>query len=246
MNIREDETLDDLQLKGLRLIQKKTGFRLCLDAVLLADFARIHPGDCVADLGTGTGVLPLLLWGRGKGKNFWGVEIQEELAEMAERNVKLNCLEEQIRILCCDVAEAKDFIPSRSIDAVVCNPPYPFSKKQGDAEISSSRDISRHQTAEELQVFLAATGGLLKGRGRLFMVYPSSEMLELMISLRQHRLEPKRLRLIHPFSDRPARLVLIEAVNGGRPMLQVLPPLIVYDENRRLTNELKSIYHIQE
>ena len=165
---------------------------------------------------------------------------------MAERNVKLNHLEEQIRILCCDVAEAKDFIPPRSMDAAVCNPPYPFPKKQEDPELSSSRDISRHQTAEELHSFLAAAGGLLKGRGKLFMVYPASEMLELMIALRQYRLEPKRFRLVHPFRERPARLVLIEAVNGGKPTLLAMPPLIVYDENQRLTNELKSIYHIQE
>ncbi len=246
MIILEDETLDDLQLRGLKLIQKKNGFKLCLDSVLLSDFAIIHPSAHVVDLGTGSGVIPLLLWGRDKGKYFYGIEIQKTYAEMAKRTVQLNHLDKQIQILCCDVLDSHYYLQPNSIDAVVCNPPYPYDKANTATMLYSSEEISRHQSPECLQHFLSAAHILLKGKGKFFVVYPASEMLEIMQALRLNHLEPKRFRLVYPFIDKPAKLVLIEAVNGGRPTLHPMPPLIIHSENGNLTNELKSIYHIKE
>ena len=246
MMIREDETLDDLQLNGFQLIQKKKGFRLCLDSVLLADFARIRPRDHVADLGTGTGVLPLLLLGRNKGQFFWGIEIQPDLADVALRNAQLNHLEAKIQVLCCSVSETAAFLPPRSMDAVVCNPPYPRKTAASSAPEEDAEEKARHQGPEEMQAFLAAARWLLREKGKLFLVYPAGDMLDLMEAMRREHLEPKRFRLVYPFADRAANLVLIEGISGGKPALQTMPPLIIHAAEGHLTNELKSIYHMNE
>ena len=246
MDIREDETLDDLQLKGLKLIQKKSGFRLCLETVLLADFAKIHPGDRVCDLGTGTGALMLLLWGRNKGRAFWGIEIQQEMAEMAQRTMILNRLEDHMKVICCPAADAAHHISRQGMDAVVCNPPWPRREKERNVHQPVARDLARHQNAAEMLSFLSAAKEILREKGKLFIVYPASDMLDLMVAMRSVRIEPKCLRFVYPFSDRPANIVLLEGVSGGKPMLQLMPPLILYQKNGLLTNELKSIYHMDE
>jgi len=243
IKLLEDETLDDLQREGLRLIQKKHGFRFGMDSVLLADFARVHPGDTVADFGCGTGVLLLLLKGRGKGKKLIGVEIQKDIAEMAQRTVLLNHLEESIQIICSDIKEISGLLPSGSVDAVVCNPPYGMpgqvlrNQKEGLA-------TARHQNADTLKDFFLAAFHVLKGRGRIFLVYPAAQMFSLMTELRRNHLEPKRFRLVYPDLEHPANLVLLEAVKDAKPRLHPMPPLIVYEKDGSFTKELKTIYHL--
>ena len=243
--ILEDETLEDLQLNGLKLIQKKNNFRFGMDAVLLADFARIHPRDHVVDFGTGTGILPLLLIGRGKGESFTGFEIQQDMAEMAKRTMRLNHLEDCVSILCADIAQAPELISPCSIDAVICNPPYGMP---GTVMLSQSASLTtaRHQKKHTLQQFFTSAFRILRGKGRLFLVYPASQMFSLMTELKKAHLEPKHFRLVYPDLSHPANLVLLEAVKDARPLLQPMPPLIVNNEKGSLTNELKSIYHIQE
>ena len=245
MIIQNDETLEDLQLQGLKIIQKKDGFRFGMDSVLLADFARIHQNDSVVDFGTGTGVIPILLAGRNKGKNIIGIELIPEMAEMASRSVLLNKLENRIQIICGDVKDTANWLAPGSIDSIVCNPPYGIPGRTLNNE-SEMKRIARHQIQDTLPVFFATAWKLLKGKGKVFLVYPAPQMLELMDQLRKNRLEPKHFRLVYPYIDRSPVLVLLEAVKDARPMLHPLPPLILYNQDRSLTNELKSIYHVDE
>ena len=243
--LNEDETLEDLQLHGLKLIQKKDGFRFGMDSVLLAHFAQIGSSDLVADFGTGSGVLPLLLIGRGKGRSFECFEIQESYVKMAERTVQLNRLEERIHIIHKDAAKAHELLDSCSMDAVICNPPYGIPGTVLDSPFSS-RAIARNQDTDTMSGFLKSAFRILKGRGKFITVYPAPRMLHIMQLMQQAHLEPKRFQLVYPDEEKPANLVLIEAVKDAKPMLHPLEPLIIYTKERSLTNRLKSVYNIQE
>ena len=243
--INEDETLEELQPYGLKLIQKKEGFRFGMDSVLLADFADIKANDSVADFGTGSCVLPLLLLGRKKGRRFECIEIQQNIAEMAERTVRLNQLESRIRIRCGDVEKETEDISSCSLDAVICNPPY---ASPGSALSSpfSERAIARNQQDNTLFGFFKSGFRILKGRGKFCMVYPAPQMLQAMDLMQRAHLEPKRFQMVYPYEDKPANLVLIEAVKDAKPTLHPMPPLIIYTKDRSLTNRLKSVYHMNQ
>ena len=239
----ETETIEDLQLAGLSLIQKKKAFRYGMDSVLLADFADIRPNDTVCDFGSGNGILPLLLTGRGKGSCYFAFEIMNEAAELARRNAIINHLEEKIRIIHADVSEATEFVQPCSIDSIICNPPYSLP----NSALSSPNDqkaTARNQQPDTIDRFFTTAYRILKGKGKLFLIYPAPRMLFIMKKLQMYHLEPKRFRLVYPSAGKPANLVLIEAVKDAKPMLHPLPPMIVYQENGDLTNELKSVYHI--
>ena len=243
--MRDDETLEELQPGGYQLLQKKTGFRFGMDSVLLAHFAGIRQQDTVVDFGTGSGVLPLLLLSRNKGRIFRCIEIQEEIAGMAERTMIINALEEQVRIIHGRAEDAESFFEPCSVDAVICNPPY---GAPGSAVSSpySTRAISRNQQENTLSGFFKAAFRILKGKGIFCMVYPAPQMLHAMRALQQAHLEPKRFQLVYPYEDKPANLVLIEAVKDAKPMLHPMPPLIIYTPDRLLTNKLKSVYYISQ
>ena len=240
-----DERLDDLQLCGLRILQKRRGFRFGMDAVLLADFARVRPEDHVADFGTGTGILPLLLIGREKGRHFDAFEIQPGLADMARRTMALNGLDERVRVHALPAERASEVLPPCSVDAVVCNPPYgqPGSTLHSPAE---DVDLARHQAESGLLPWFKTAHRLLRGHGRLSVIYPAPGMLGLMRLMEEARLTPKRFRLVYPKTDRPANLALVEAVKDARPMLQPMPPLVIYEQDGGMTAELRRIYHLQE
>ena len=241
MTLAPGERLEPLGRAGLRIIQRADAFRFGMDSVLLADFARIAPGDAAADYGTGTGVLPLLLIGRGKGCVYDAFEVQPEMAELARRNMALNGLEERVRVRCLDVRRAPDFLPPCSVDHIVCNPPYgqPGTTLHNPAE---ALDVARHQDAEGLEGWFRSAFRILRGRGRFSLIYPAPRMLWVMEALERAHLAPKRFRLVYPLPDRPANLVLIEAVKDARPMLHPEPPLIVRRADGALTEELKRIY----
>ncbi len=242
--LKEDETIEDLQLAGLRLIQKKNAFRYGMDTVLLAHFAEIRRNDMVCDFGTGNGILPLLLIGREKGRVFHAIEIQEEAAELARRNAKLNRLEDRIRVIHGDVAEAAGQLAPCSIDAVITNPPY----SQPKAALTSPNEqkaTARSQKGNTLDSFFGAAYTLLKGKGKIFLVYPAAQMLHVMKKLEEHHLEPKRIRLVYPNAHKAANLALIEAVKDAKPTLHPMPPMIIYEDSGDLTEELKSVYHME-
>lgn len=241
--IRPGERLDDLQLAGMRILQKEAGFRFGMDAVLLADFARVEARDVAVDFGTGTGILPLLLRGRGKGKHIHAFEIQPDMAEMAARTMALNGLEEVVTVHALPVEDALTVLAPCSADVIVCNPPY---GTPGTTLLNPSDTlrVARHQTSEGLAAWLKMAYRLLKGKGRLAMVYPAPRMLELMQAMDAVHLTPKRFRLIYPAVHKPANLVLIEAMKDAKPMLHPEPPLIVYEADGSMTEELKRIYHL--
>ena len=240
---RSDETVEDLQLNGLHLIQRKDAFRFGMDSVLLADFADIRPSDTAADLGTGNGALIFLLYGRQKGKYYYAIDIQREAADLAARNAELNGIPDKISVICADVKDAPLYIEPCTVDAAVCNPPY----GQPSASLASPFEpiaVARSQREETLDNLLKGAFRILKGKGKLFMVYPAQQMLFLMERLQANHLEPKRFRLVYPYASKPANLVLVEAVKDAKPMLHPMPPLIIYEADGSLTNELKSVYHI--
>lgn len=237
-----DERLDDLQLAGMRILQKKSGFRFGMDAVLLADFARVEPRDRVGDFGTGTGILPLLLLGRGKGAQVEAFELQMDMAEMAQRTMALNGLSDRVHVHALPVEQALEVLSPCSLDAIVCNPPY---GTPGTTLLNPSHSLrlARHQSEDGLAAWLKMAYRLLKGKGRMALVYPAPRMLELMQAMAQAHLEPKRFRLVYPNAKKPANLVLVEGVKDAKPMLHPEPPLIVYEEDGSMTQELQGIYN---
>ena len=241
--LQDNETIEDLQLSGLRLIQKKDAFRFGMDTVLLAHFADIRQHDTVADLGSGNGALVFLLCGRGKGNRYIAVDILQEATDLVRRNAEINCLEDRITAICADALDAAGSIGPCTVDAAVCNPPY----GRPDAALSSpvrTRAAARCQDPDTLDHMLTAAFRILKGKGSLFLVYPAPQMLDLMRNLQAHHLEPKRFQLVYPRADKPANLVLVEAVKDAKPTLHPLPPLVIYEMDGSLTKELKSVYHI--
>ncbi len=242
MIIHPHERVDDLERNGLKIIQNPAAFRFGMDAVLLADFTVIRPRDRVADMGTGTGILPVLLSQKEESATFHAFEIQPDMADMAARTMALNGLGGRVEVHAADLRSAPERIGRESMSAVVCNPPY---GKQGSALLSEtlSQKMARHETNLSLLEIVEACGAVLKNHGRLSMVFPAPRMLELCDAMRGARLEPKRARLVCAKPDREPYLVLLEGMKNAKPALKWLPPLVVYHPDGRETEELKRIYH---
>lgn len=239
--IREGERLDDLQRDGLRILQRADGFRFGTDAVLLADFAGVKRGEHVADVGTGTGVLPLLLSARAADTQFDAFEIQAQVADMAARSVQINGLQARIRIHHVDCRDAAALIGYERCHLVVSNPPY---TKGGAGLVSpqQTRALSRSDSDCTLEQWIAACGRLLKNGGRLCCVFPAPRFLELCDAMRGARMEPKRVRFVAARADAAPKLVLVEGLKGGKPGLHIQPLLITHDENGQFTREMRRIY----
>lgn len=238
---REDERIDDLQRNGYRIIQKKKGFCFGMDAVLLSGFARVKEGETAIDLGTGTGIIPILLEAKTEGNHFTGLEIQEEVAEMAARSVALNGLEERVSIIRGDIKEASQLFGKASFDVVTSNPPY-MNDQHGLKNPQEMKAISRHEVLCTLDDVCREAAALLKPGGRFYMVHRPHRLAEIISALKQYKLEPKRMKLVHPFMDKDANMVLIEAVRGGKSMMKVEAPIIVYKEPGVYTDEIYTIY----
>ena len=238
------ERIDDLQFMNLRIIQSPDAFRFGMDSVLLADFARVRPRSRVCDLGTGSGILPLLLYGRSPDITCDAVEIQPDAAERAGRSMRLNGLEDKITVHNRDLKEARAFLPHAACDLVICNPPYSPEK----ASLASTRPALRTARQEggcTLEDVAAAAAWLLRSRARFSLMLPAARLTDAFDTLRRHRLEPKRLRLVHANVQRPARLALMEAMLDVNPGLIIEPPLIIHDLDGTDTQELRRIYHME-
>ena len=237
----EDERIDDLQRNGYRIIQKKKGFCFGMDAVLLSGFTQVKEGEVAVDLGTGTGIIPILLEAKTKGKHFTGLEIQEEVAEMAGRSVRLNQLENRVDIVRGDIKEASRLFGKASFDVVTSNPPY-MNDNHGLKNPELPKAIARHEVFCTLDDVCREASLLLKSGGRFYMVHRPHRLAEIITALKTYKLEPKRMKLVHPFVDKEANMVLIEAVRGGRSMMKVEAPIIVYREPGVYTQEIYDVY----
>lgn len=238
--VLDDETLDDLRAGGLKIIQAKRGYRFSLDPVLLCGFARVDEGESVADLGTGGGIIPLLLARWTQAARLVGVELQPSLADRARRSVCLNRLEEKVSILEGDLRRIGEMLPEGSFDAVVANPPF----RRGGAgrhALGEERAAARHEMAGGIDDFLRASAHLLKRGGRLYLVFLAERLAELLEGMRREKVEPKRLRCVHPRLGEAARMVLVEGRLGGRGGLVLEAPLYVY-EGDRYSAEILALY----
>ena len=240
--LKPNERIDDLQRNGLRIIQNPEAFRFGMDAVLLADFMRLRPREQVADMGTGTGILPLLLSQKELTCTFEAFEIQPDMAEMAERSVALNGLSDRIHIHAVDMRNAWKMIGREKMHAVVCNPPY---GKRGGTLTSETESVSlaRHEADCTIEAVCASCAAVLRNGGRLCIVFPAQRMLELCDALRKCRLEPKRIRMVCAHVDKAPYLVMVEAMKNAKPQLLWMPPLVVYHADGSETEEIKRIYH---
>lgn len=223
----EDLTLDDLQ-NGCYIYQFKDGFRFGADAVLLSNFADIRKNESVLDLGTGTGIIPMLLYAKGKGREFTGIDIQDDYVELAQKSVSYNGLEEIIRIRKADIKEAADVFPRGSFDVCVSNPPY-LAGNDGKHSPDDAKAIARHEISCSLSDVIFAAAKLIKGNGRFYLIHRPARLGEIMNELIQNGLEPKRMRLVYPCVDKEPVLVLIEAVRGAKTGLVVEKPYVMYE-----------------
>lgn len=239
--INPDEDIVDLERNGYKLIQKKEGFRFGMDAVLLSGFANVSEGEKTIDLGTGTGIIPILLKAKTEGTDFIGLEIQEESVELAKRNVEMNELSDFIEINQGDIKEASNNFGAATFDVVVTNPPY-MTEDGGITNPNDAKAIARHEIKCNLEDVIRESAKLLKPMGRFYMVHRPRRMPDLIELMRKYGIEPKVIRMVHPFAEKPANMVLIEGVRGGRAMTVVEKPLIVYKEPDIYTDEIYDIY----
>lgn len=241
MELKDGERIDDLQCKGYRIIQNESKFCFGMDAVLLSGFAKVKPGERVIDLGTGTGIIPILLEAKTKGAHFTGLEIQEESAEMAGRSVELNHLSGKVDIVTGDIKEASKIFSNGSFEVVTTNPPY-MNDQHGLKNPELPKAIARHEILCSLEDVVREGAKVLKENGRMYMVHRPFRLVEIFDVMRKYKLEPKRMRLVYPYADKEPNMVLIEALKGGKPMLKVEPPLIVYRDVNVYHPEIYEIY----
>ena len=227
---KDDETVEDLQYNGLRIIQKKTGFRFGCDAVLLSGFVEIKNNHDIIDFGTGTGIIPILLAGYTKSGKITGIEIQSELADMAKRSVLMNGLEDRISIREADLKETSSIFGKAVFDTVVSNPPY---MKCGTGAVSEneSKLISRHEYKCVFDDIAREASLLLKPGGSLYLVHRPNRLTEIICKLKEYGLEPKKIRFVHPRAEKAPNLFLIKALKGGKEDLKILDPFYIYDKD---------------
>ena len=241
IELREDERIDDLHRNGYRIIQNQKAFCFGMDAVLLSGYASVKPGERALDLGTGTGIIPILLEAKTEGSYFAGLEIQENMAEMARRSVWLNGLEGKIEIVTGDIKEAGRIFGAASFDVVTSNPPY-MNDSHGLKNPDLPKAIARHEVLCTLEDVVREGAKVLRPGGRFYMVHRPHRLIESITAITKYKLEPKRMKLVHPFVDKDANMVLIEAVKGGRSMIKVEKPLIVYREPVVYMDDIYDIY----
>ena len=232
IKLHPGERLDDLQLNGLQIIQDPKRFCFGMDAVLLSDFAKVRTGEKVLDLGTGTGILPILLAGKTKGQHFTGLEIQPESAEMARRSVAYNHLEEKIEIVTGDIKEAGRLFQPAFFDVITVNPPY-MADQCGIQNPQDAKAIARHEILCNLEdIFRESKKLLPEGKGRFYMVHRPVRLAEILLKMSQSHIEPKRIQLVHPYVDKEPVMVLIEGRSGARPGVRIEPPLILHKHSK--------------
>ncbi|MDD2981643.1 MAG: tRNA1(Val) (adenine(37)-N6)-methyltransferase [Hespellia sp.] len=244
--LKSGERLDDLQIHGYEIIQHPKRFGFGMDAVLLSAFARIKAGENVLDLGTGTGILPILLAAKTKGTHFTGLEIQAESADMAARSVIHNHLQEKVSIVTGDIKEAASIFSPAFFDVIVTNPPY-MTQSHGLTNPEDALAIARHELLCNLDDIMRESAKLLHpGKGRFYMVHRPFRLTEIFSSMSRYGIEPKRMRMVYPYVDKEPNMVLIEGLRGGKPRITVEAPLIVYEKPGVYTAEVLEMYGLDK
>lgn len=237
------ERVDDLQLNGLKLIQNPDWFCFGVDAVLLADYSanNIKKDSRVLDLCSGNGIIPILLSQKSSAKSIVGLEIQEQVCEMASRSVRLNGLEQKISMVCGDLKDAVDLFGKSSFQYITCNPPY----KEAGGGLTTNTDtttLARHEILCTLEDVVRVSSNILEPQGKLCIIHRPERLVDIIYMMKKHNLEPKRLRFIHPYPEKTATMILIEGVRQGRPKLFLDPPLYIYEEKGVYSKEINKIY----
>lgn len=241
--LKENERIDDLEFKGLKIIQNTEGFCFGIDSVLLSDFAKeIKEGSMVLDLGTGTGIIPVLLCGKTKLNKIIGVEIQEEVAEMAKRTIKLNNLENRFEVLNENILNLNKYFENQTFDAIVTNPPYK-KRNTGIKNEAEKKIISRHETTATLEDFIKISNNLLKDKGAFYMVHRTERLVDILSLMRKYKIEPKVLRFVCSKNFKEPNLILIKGIKNAKPFLRIEKNLIIYDEQGNYTEEILKIYN---
>ncbi len=241
IDLKEGERLDDLQRNGLKIIQDPERFCFGMDAVLLSGFAGAPDGGRVLDLGTGTGIIPILMSAKTKASELIGLEIQAESADMAERSVRLNNLQDRVKIVHGDIKEAGQVFDAASFDVVTSNPPYMINS-HGLQNPDAPKAIARHEVLCDLEDVVKAAARCLKSGGKFYMVHRPFRLTEIMVVMHDYKIEPKRMQLVYPFVDKEPSMVLIEGARGGRSRITVEKPLIIYESPGKYTSEIYDIY----
>jgi len=242
--LKENERIDDLQVNDLKIIQQKDGFCFGIDAVLLSNFVTVKKGHIGADLGTGTGIIPILVAGKSEISSIKAIEIQKEVADMAKRSVELNSMEEKIEILNINLKEALEHIEPNSLNFVTSNPPYMHG--QGLTNENEKKKISRHEIHCNLEDVISIASRLLMHNGSFFMVHRPTRLCDILTFGRKYKMEPKMLRFVHPKPSKAPNLVLVKFVKAAKPELKILDPLYVYKEDGTYDDEITRTYSIKK
>lgn len=240
-NLKEHERIDELQRNGYKIIQNQEKFCFGMDAVLLSGFAKVKKGSTVLDMGTGTGIIPILLEAKTEALHLTGLEIQDESADMARRSVALNGLEDKINIVTGDIKQASEIFGASTYDVVTCNPPYMIGQ-HGLKNSDTPKSIARHEVLCTFEDVTREAARILKPGGNLYLVHRPFRLAEIIETLVRYKIEPKRMQLVYPYVDKEPNMVLIEANRGGKSRLTVEKPLIVYKEPNVYTDEIYEIY----
>ena len=233
-------TLDDLQ-NGYYIYQASDGFRFGVDAVFLSEFVKVKQGETVLDMGTGNGIIPILLAAKTSGKKFYGLEIQPYSAHLARKSVEYNSLGDRVEIVDGDIQEASSIFGNEAFDVVVSNPPY-MAAEHGLRNETDAKYIARHEALCSFEDIAREAAKTVRTRGRVYIIHRPRRLSELIITLAKYKLETKRLRFIHSYIDKEPVMVMIEALKGGNPGMRVDKPLIVYEKNGEYTKEVMDIY----
>ncbi len=239
--VKEAERVDDLQVKGLKIIQNPDGFCFGIDAVLLSNFCEVKKGETVVDLGTGTGIIPILIAGKSRARKIIGIEIQDKVAEMAQRSVLMNHLEARVEIINEDLKNAARHVAPSSVDVVTANPPY-MAEGRGIQNGNMAKAVSRHEIKCNINGVVGTAAKLLRPGGRFYMIHRPHRLVDVFCALRENKLEPKRILFIQPSRDKKPNLVLIKSVRDGKPELVFELPMAVYSEDGSYTKELREWY----
>ena len=243
VELKENERIDDLEFKGLKIIQNEKGFCFGMDSVLLSDFAKnIKNNSTVLDLGTGTGIIPILLCGKTNLKKVVGIEIQQDVANMAKRSSQLNNLQDRFEVVNTNIIDLKNIYEKQSFDVIVTNPPYK-KENTGITNENEAKLISRHEITANLEDFISISKDLLKDKGEFYMVHRPERLVDILSLMRKYKIEPKILKFVSPNKNKEPNLILIKGIKNANSFLKVEKNLYVYNEDGKYTNEILKIYN---